>query len=222
MNRVSITSLAALILMILQTRAFAQTFRDDFNGAELDAGAWLAEPGNGLVALGNGVVTLSCSGQTFPVVTSRQDPFPPGDFRVRVGMQYLVTAHCGNGFGAMDNFWEDYHGVACRPFLIWQDNGGHYVYTGSSGNTWLGPAPDGAYHVYEWTYIGGSYEFFLDGVMRASGACGPRATRVFFGHPHPIGCSPWTSFAIDFIEISAVGATSSNTESWGRVKQVYR
>jgi len=174
------------------------------------------------VVVSGGFVMLSCAGSEFPVVTSRSNPFPQGDWDLHVGMQYVSQAPCGDGFGAVDNFWEDYYGVACRPFLLWQDNGGLYVYAGSSGSTPIAPPPDLGYHVVEWTYLAGQYQFLIDGVPRASGGCGPPATRIFFGHPHPIGCSPWTSFSIDFIDVAPFGATPTATMSWGKLKQIYR
>lgn len=212
----------ALILLVPNAMTHAQTFREDFTGPTLDPGVWLVEPGNGQVVVADGRVTLTCPGGTFPVVTTRVDPFPPGDFRVRVGMQYLAQAWCGDGFGAMDNFWEDYYGVACRPFVLWQDTGGLYVYTGSSGHTLLSPNADLDYHVYEWTYSAGAYQFAMDGVVRAAGACAPRATGIFFGHPHPISCGPWTSFSIDFIEIESMSVTPAVGGTWGGLKVLHR
>lgn len=211
------------VLMLAPLHASAQSFREDFNGSELDSTVWTIDAGNGEVVVARGVVALFCAGGAFPVVTTRNDPFPPGEFRVRVGMRYVMQSFCGDGIGAMDNFWENYHGgVACRPFLLWQDTGGLYVYSGSAGPTPLSPPPDLGYHVYEWLYTNGQYVFSMDGTIRAVGGCAPRATRIFFGHPHPIGCSPWTSFEIDFIEIAPSGATPALTPSWGQLKQVYR
>lgn len=205
--------------------ARAQGFHDDFNGTELDPSVWSADMGSGgQIVVANGVVTLSCTGSTFPVVTTQNDPFPPGDFRLRVGMQYLGNGNCGDGFGAMDNFWENYHGQnVCRPFLLWQDGAGLYVYTGSAGATGLAPPPETGYHIFEWVYMGGVYDFFMDGVLRASGGCAPKATSIFFGHPHPIGCVPWwSSFAIDFIDVSSIGVTPTRSPSWGGLKLIYR
>jgi hypothetical protein len=214
----------ALLLLTLPAIAHAQSFHDDFNGAALDTSIWSVDLGTGQVIVGGGVVTLTGAGATFPVVTTRADPFPPGDFRLRVGMQYLSQGFCGDGFGAMDNFWEDYYtGTACRPFLLWQDSGGEYVYSGGAGGTVIAPPPELGYHVYEWDYLAGQYQFLVDGVFRASGACAPRATSIFFGHPHPIGCGgPWSSFAIDFIDIAPLGATPARGASWGSVKAKYR
>lgn len=211
------------LLLGMSGPALAQTFHEDFNGSALDTTVWSADAGNGQIVVGNGVVTLSCASGEFPVVRSRWDPFPPDDFRVRVGMRYVSQAFCGDGVGAMDNFWEDYAtGTACRPFLLWQDGGGLYVYSGSAGSTPLAGAPETAYHVYEWLYLNGQYQFSMDGVIRANGGCAPRATEIFFGHPHPISCSPWTSFEIDFIDIAPLGATLARGKSWGGVKQRYR
>jgi hypothetical protein len=138
-------------------------------------------------------------------------------------MKHVTTHVCGVGFGAMDNFWENYHGQqVCRPFLLWQDLGGLYVYTGSVGYTVLAPAPANDWHLYEWLYMNGQYQFSMDGIVRATGDCAPRATRVFFGHPHPVSCYPWTSMAIDFIEIVAQGAAADARTTWGGMKASYR
>ena len=213
---------ALAMALHLPHQAQAQ-FRDDFNGSSLNQSVWIVAAGSGQVVVADGEVTLSSGGSVFPVVTSIEDVFPPGDFVVRVGMRYLSQAVCGTGFGAMDNFWENYRGdPVCRPFLIWQDGGGVHVYSGSASNTVLGPAPDTAPHVFEWAYMDGRYDFVMDGVARSSGMCGVRPTRIFFGHPHPINCTPWTSFAIDFIEILPTGATRTSIASWARLKALYR
>src|SRR5712691_3762187 len=130
-------------VMLASSPKMARAFHEDFNGSSLDTTTWTVDAGNGQVIVADGVVTLSCAGATFPVVTSRFNPFPPGDWDLRVGMQYVSQAFCGDGFGAMDNFWEDYYyGNACRPFLLWQDGGGLYVYTGSAGPTSLAGPPE--------------------------------------------------------------------------------
>jgi hypothetical protein len=216
-------TLSSMTLVSISS-ASGPIFRDDFDGTSLDPAIWTVDMGDGQIEVGGGVVTLTCPGATFPVVTSVPGLFPAtGDFVVRAGMQYLSQARCGDGFGAMDNFWENYLGAGvCRPFLIWQDGAGVHVYSGSVGNTVLGPAPDLNYHVFEWTYMNGTYYFSLDGAPRASGTCATRATQVFFGHPHPVGCSPWTSFAIDFIEVMPAGATEVLRASWSKVKAIYR
>ena len=209
-------------LGLLSAPSYSQTFHEDFNGNALNPLVWSVDPGDGEVIVASGVVTLTCSGLTFPVVTTLHDPFPAGDFRLRVGIQYLSVNYCGDGFGAMDNFWEDYNGVACRPFLLWQANGGLGDYTGSSDPHGLAEAPELGYHVYEWDYMNGTYELFMDGVPENSGSCAPHATQIFFGHPHPIGCGVWTTFAIDFIDISPIGATRDTPLSWGKLKLTYR
>ena len=212
---------SALIFSVKQCPA--QVFHDDFDGDALNPAVWTIDATDGQVTVSDGYLYLSSASPVFPVVTSTNDLFPAGDFRVIVGLQYLAVDRCGDGFGSMDNFWEDYYsGTACRPFLLWQDSGGLYVYAGSSGLTGLAPPSDLGYHVYEWTYVGGQYDFWMDGVHRASGGCGPRPTKVFFGHPHPITCAPWTEFAVDFIDISPIGATRDVPLSWGKLKLTYR
>ena len=207
---------------LLPRSAAAQVFHDDFDGTALDPTVWSVEVGDGQIVVADGVATLLCTGSTFPVATTVLEPFPPGDFRIRVRLRYVSVARCGDGFGALDNFWEDYYGTACRPFLLWQDAGGWYSYTGSSGYYYIGSGPTTEYHDYEWTYIAGRYSFFLDGAMLSTGDCAPRPTRLFFGHPHPIGCSPWTSFEIDYVHIEPFGETGTEKAAWGSMKSRYR
>jgi hypothetical protein len=213
---------AALCVALISGAAGAQVFHDDFDGTALDPAVWSVEPGDGQVSVADGVTTLSCPGNTFPVVTTLNDPFPPGDFLVRVRLRYVSVAWCGDGFGALDNFWEDYYGDACRPFLLWQDQLGWYSYSGGTGYYYIGPGPNTDYHVYEWIYLNGRYTFSLDGATLSSGDCAPRATRLFFGHPHPISCAPWTSFEIDYVHVEPTGATPTQKSTWGSVKARYR
>ena len=208
----------AVILLTLPSSipAIAQSFHEDFDGTELDNSIWLVEPGDGEIVVANGVATVTATGTTFPVATTKQDPFPPGDFLLRVGLRYLTVARCGAGFGAVDGFFP---GQGCSPFKLWQDAAGWYVYSGSLGFQLLTPHPQYEYHVYEWLYVNGEYSFTLDGVPIMSGGCAPRATSFFFGHVHPISCSGgWTSFEIDFVHIEPFGPVQSKTETWGRIK----
>jgi hypothetical protein len=200
--------------------ARAQTFHDDFSGTSLDPSVWSVELGAGQLTVGNGVASLTCTGNPFPVATTIADPFPDGDFAVTVGLKYQQVAYCGDGFGATDNF----HGEGCSPFKLWQDSGGWYVYCGSQDYTLLSPSPNTDYHVYEWDYVNGYYLFFLDGVLVTGGGCAPRPTAFFFGHPHPITCNQtnWTSFQIDFVDIHPIGAVRTRAATWGRVKSTYR
>jgi len=172
-------------------------FHEDLNGTALNSGIWVVQPGDGEIVVANGVATLRSSGAAFPVATTRDNPFPAGDFLVRVRMRYLSIAPCGSGFGAVDNF-----SSGCKPFEIWQDAGGWYIYSGSDARL-LGPPPQTDYHVYEWRYWSqyGQYDSSVDGVGVISGVCAPRATKIFFGHPAPTGCGNWTSFEIDYIHI---------------------
>lgn len=216
--------MVGVLALISVPSANAQFFRDDFDGNSIDGSKWAVDLGSGTVTVAGGLVTLSNSGSVFPVVTTLADPFPVGDFVVRLRLAYVSQQHCGDGFGAMDNFWENYHGASvCRPFLLWEDNGGRYGYTASVGTNWYSTSTDPEFHLYEWIYTGGEYQLFVDGEFKSLGACAPRATRIFFGHPHPISCSAaWTSFAIDYIEVEPFGATSSGTRTWGALKLLYR
>jgi hypothetical protein len=209
-----------LCLALAPESARAQVFHDDFDGTALNPAVWSVELGEGQIVVADGVATLTCTGNPFPVATTIQDPFPPGDFLVRVGLRYFGVEYCGDGFGSVDNFFTP----GCRPFLLWQDSGGWYVYCGSSSYQLLTPTPQVGYHVYEWQYTSGQYSFALDGAVRMSGLCAPRPTGFFFGHPHPIACNrtDWTSFGIDFVHIEPLGATETPHSTWGSLKSVYR
>jgi hypothetical protein len=214
---------ALLLVSLLSSPGRTQGFRDDFDGTSLNSGLWNSEAGSGVIQVEGGFATLTCSGPTFPVVMSRPGLIPSGPIRVRVGLQYLTQSFCGDGFGAIDNFWENYHGAqVCRPFLLWQDGYGLYVYT-SSINSTVHLGSDLGYHVYEWIYQDGAYQFSIDDIPQSGGSCAPPTTGIFFGHPHPIGCfGAWTSFRVDFVEVRPFGATVARRESWGRVQQIYR
>lgn len=224
-RRALMASVTLLVVLRSSGSATAQTLRDDFDGNALNPDKWVvdsASPSD--VTVANGFMTLANSSSSFPVVTSKNNPFPDGDFRVRIGFRYVAQGFCGDGFGAIDNFWENYHGEnVCRPFMLWQDSGGLYSYTGSVGGTVLLAAPETSYHEVECTYVSGEYRLYLDGAFRASGACAPKATGLFFGHPHPISCGgPWSSLSVDYVEVSPIGATASGQHSWGKLKQLYR
>jgi hypothetical protein len=189
------TTSGSYVLVIAKS---AQGFHDEFEGASLDTTVWSVHGGDGTIVVANGTATLRCTGSTFPVATTKDDPFPTGDFLVRVGLRYLSVFNCGDGFGAIDNF----SGGGCSPFKLWQDTRGLYVYAGSAGYALLSNTPVTDYHVYEWRYVGGQYEFWIDGFMIGlGGQCAPKPTAFFFGHPHPVSCSSWTSFEIDFVHI---------------------
>jgi hypothetical protein len=204
-----------------QTSAGAQTFRDDFNGSSVNGSVWGVASGSGQVYVGNGEITLVGGGATFPAVITKHDPFPAGDYVVRVGLRYDSVAWCGCGVGSVDNFYP-FFPQGCRPFLAWQDSQGWYVYSGGTDYRYLGTGPETGYHEYEWRYVDGTHTFFLDGVSLRSESCAPRATAIFLGHLHPVSCSPWTSFSVDYVEVSPHAVTPTTRERWGRLKQIYR
>jgi hypothetical protein len=213
---------ALLCLCLGPELAGAQVFHDDFDGTALDPAVWSVDLGTGgQVVVADGVVTVTCTGNVFPVVTSVRDPFPPGDFLVRVRMRYNTVVQAGDGFGALDNFWGD-EGAACRPFLVWQDANVWLVEAGGPMYL-LDPRPDTQYHVYEWTYVAGRYAVDLDGTTLSVNDCALRPTRLFFGHPHPIVAGPpWTSFEIDFVHVEPFGATATQQPTFGAVKARFR
>lgn len=136
------------------TEIRAQTFREDFQGAALDPNVWSVSLGDGAVTLESGWAVVMGGGGQPPVAITRVDPFPSGDFVVRVGAQYRSVAFCGDGFGALDNFFP-FFPQGCRPFLLWQDSAGWYVYSGGVPYTGLGASGELGNHVYEWRYFGG-------------------------------------------------------------------
>jgi hypothetical protein len=83
------------LLCLAPLNAESQVFHDDFDGEVLQPTVWSVEPGDGEVLVANGVVTMTCTGSTFPVVTTVDDPFPPGDFLVSVRLRYTSTLFAG-------------------------------------------------------------------------------------------------------------------------------
>lgn len=197
---ISCIPLAALLI----TSAGATVFHDDFDGAQLDPAKWSVQPGGGAITVQSGRARLSApNGAVFPFVSTLVNPFPTtGDFFVRVGFRYVSVGEGGNGFGSL---W--YLEDPTPPVYIWQDVTGMRAGVGALWPHFLaGPgAPDTSYHVYEWSYIGGVYSFYLDGTLRVSSASDNRPVAFFFGH-HPTAYSQWTSQEIDFVHIESIAA----------------
>ena len=222
----ALACVSAFALAAVVSKARAQGLHDDFNGSELDTTIWSADRGNGDIVVGNGVMTLSSGGELFPLVITKKNPFPEGDFVVRVGCQYVSAARCGCGLGTTTNFYS----ADCRPFVLWQDavapEGAWYVYVGTSLRTFLPLAEHLDYHIFEWDRIDGVDLCLMDGVFVASSPCSLRPIDFFFGHPRPGGCDPdapyWTALAVDFIDISPLGPTDVHSTSWGKLKALYR
>ncbi len=219
--RPAIALLALLPIFLPIRSAHAQVFHDDFDGTSLDLSKWNVG-GGGTVSVAGGFATLSAGcGEQFPYLTSKVDPFPAtGDFLVRVGFRYPDPAQGGNGFGATGTWNNPY---PLRAFGVWQDFccGGFRAYYGDGGTVFLANAPETNYHVFEWDYVGGTYELYVDNVLRGSGASAYRPVGIFLGHP-PYSYCPWTTSEVDFVHIEPIGLTPAHMDSWGRLKLIYR
>lgn len=208
------------LLICLARVASAQSFHEDFNGTSLDLSRWNIQ-GSGSISVAGGYSTQSAEcNQQFPYVTTIANPFPTtGDFLIRVGFSYPTPAEGGNGFGATTGFTLGQPGTG---FWVWQDYccGGLRAVCGDLVVP-IAPAGDTQYRVYEWRYVGGVYSLYVDNVFMASDASTLRPEGFFFGHP-PFTYCPWTTQQIDFVHIEPIGVTPSRTNSWGRLKAMYR
>ena len=219
----------AMLMLALSSQlglssANAQVFHDDFNGTTLDPGHWVVA-GGGTITVSGGTATLAAPcvvgepGVLFPYVTTLNNPFPAtGDFLIRVGFRYPDPQAGGNGFGATNGFILGQSGIG---FWLWQDFGEGLRAACGETVVPLAAAPEANYHVYEWRYIGGVYQFYVDGVLKASAASSFRPTGFFFGHP-PFDYCPWTTQQIDFVHVEPLGVTAVAGSSWGRLKAMYR
>lgn len=200
--------------------AGAQVFHDDFDGSSLDPTKWHID-GAGTISVSGGTATLSSGcGEVFPYVTSVSNPFPTsGDFILRVGFSYPEPNSGGNGFGATTGFTLGGPGTG---FWVWQDLccGGLRASCGDIVVP-IGLAGDTSYHVYEWRYLSGVYSLFVDDHFLAIDQSNFRPVGFFFGHPLSSFC-PWSTQAIDFVDIRAIGVTPTERSTWSRIKAIYR
>lgn len=194
----------------------APSFSDDFNETELNDEKWVALQGTGQLEVDNGAVQLTSSGQTFPLVYARENPFPArGNFTVKVSMRYLSVTEFGVGFrlgstsadyGPNRNLERDKLDEK-RIIEIWQDATNWHISVGENNTeVYVLPAPDLNQHQLEINYIDGVYQVLLDGSeVFVSNPTADRPTVLWFGNPAQVdSAGAWSSLEISSISVKSV------------------
>jgi hypothetical protein len=207
-----------MLVMAQADGARAGTFREDFDSASLDPTKWSVSPGEGGLTFVDGTVVLSSPGGPFLFLTPVTNPFPDGDWSLKVRFRFPSVSVCGNGLGST----RDGAGPLSESgFALWKDNDwGMRVAVGDIDPVNL--VADTSFHVYEWDRLGRTYLFYFDGTLVASDDSDLRPTSFFFGHPQFVTCDGWTSEQVDFIQITAVGPTPTHRDTMGGLKSYYR
>jgi serine/threonine protein kinase len=156
---------------------------------------------------------------TFPFVCTTKDPFPQGDFIVRLEMQYLDSRQNGAGF----EICRPKPRNLCDPPLgyrkiinIWQDHSGsaHLACkVGGEDELFLESSPALKAHLYEFRFLlspdrrnKGIY-FLFDGKLIFVHLCEdiPRPMTMWFGQFRPDRTSlGWSDFKVNWIEVVPV------------------
>jgi ligand-binding sensor domain-containing protein len=189
------------------------SFRDVFNKPELNSQRWVPIPGAGQIELDNDAVQLSSSGETFPVVYARENPFPvSGNFTVNVSMRYLSVTERGVGF-RLGSTSADYgtHQNLERAELdekriieIWQDATNWHISVGENDTeVHILLAPDLNQHRIAINYIDGVYQVLLDDIeVYVSNPTADRPTVLWFGNPaQEDSAGVWSSLEISAISV---------------------
>ena len=215
--------LAALLgigaLLAGPSRADSHLFREDFDGNAVDTTVWQVQPGDGLVHVENGTLTLSSPPGEFPSLVTRGDPLEAlTEYVIRARIRYPLVGCNGNGFFPQNV----YSSPGCHVFRVWQDCHGWWVCAGSGVLKNIG-SNETAYHVYEWQVSGGMATLLIDGLAVDSSPVDAVPVGLALGHLHPIfGNVGWTELQVDYIYVDIPTPTRSSSASWGRIKVLYR
>jgi len=205
--------LSAIVALVACSTA-SMAFREDFNGP-LDSSLWTVYSNGGNVSVSNGMLQLSTPVGTsaFPYVVLNTNPFPSGNFIMRVGMEYPSVGFFGDGLvagtlaptnGQVMSNYDQY-----RCWQYWADT--NHSTTNNSN-----------YHSFEWDYSNGLTAFYMDGV-RQTPANDPiysvqvfdpisRPSTIWIGNGRPTpgnSTIAWSSVSIDYIDVTAVPEPSS-------------
>jgi hypothetical protein len=197
------------------------TFQDDFNGSAINTSVWEADAGSGTILVGNGVLTLSSSGRSYPYLRTIYNPFPAsGNFRATFRFRYLQTLTCGVGIIAAS--------YIVPPRLSQEETTNRERAAESSGMA-VGVWQDGTYGMQYWLrsgvdreeiqlgintkwnqtvieYLDGKYYLYLNGNLIYTSRMIPyRPIHIWIGHPAELsGDCLWSSLEIDYIAVESL------------------
>ena len=193
--------------------ALDEIFWDNFNSVGLDPQKWGFSVGSGHIQVYGGELRLTSSGQTFPLVYPRENPFPAeGDFRLSVALRYLDAAQRGSGIRL--NSWPltghiDQAGTSFsegRIIEIWQDQENWRISVGEQNLIVYNlPAPALEGHEITIDYRDQIYHILLDGrEVYASDPTPIRPGGLWLGNPLPAATDGnWSGLQVSRIAVSA-------------------
>lgn len=228
-----------IAIAVLTVAGHGQTtvFFDDFAGSALDAALWEAFDNSQQLTVSGGTVSMSSddSNGRFPYAITTTDPFPSGDFTLRVRMRHPSAAQLGVGLvldvGRPVNGGSPQEDPGTLEVAgIWQDTSSNAslfaffapldTFVGAANDpltsTIVGPAPDLAFHDYEFTYDACTRTMTVDvdgAFAGASAELVPRPRALWFGNPAVV-VGEWTHLELDEVEIVD---ESTSTTTWAEV-----
>jgi hypothetical protein len=197
------------------------TFQDNFNGSAVNTSAWEADAGFGTILVGNGVLTLSSSGKSYPYLRTRYNPFPStGNFRATFRFRYLRALTCGVGILATSYI---------VPLRLSQEETASREREAEGSGVATGVWEDGTYGMQYWfrsgadreviqlgintnwnktviEYLDGQYLLYLNGyLIYTSRQISYRPIHIWIGHPAELSedCL-WSSLEIDYITVESI------------------
>ena len=201
-------------------------FRDDFDGIALDPNRWTSFLNGGTIVVEDGLVKVYRGyGEAFPYIYAALEPFPPGDFAVKIRVRYTSGGPRGTGVQLV-RYLPVNSGLGCQfdPSLesglpiaaIWQGDGVVEVaHLDRPLGCWMAPwpqrnpvpvgsAPQPESHAYEIRFVAGIISISVDGVdITSSTTVAERPHFLWFGNPATCWAGDWSGFEIDYIEVSA-------------------
>jgi serine/threonine protein kinase len=192
-----------------------EPLEDDFKGRDLDSATWVSILGDGEIQVSGGAVRLRSNGKTFPIIYPQTNPFPDGNFSLKLTMRYLDVTEMGVGFrlGEMlaehgtsedTNLDELYKG---RIIEIWQDNNEWHISTGDDNAVEYSlSSPHLAITEIQIDYIQQVYRVLVDDEeLYKSKRTDMRPTILWFGNPARVDApGAWSSLEVSYISVEAL------------------
>src|SRR6478672_1632620 len=105
-------------LLVASLASAAPLFRENFDGATLDATKWSLDLGDGALSISNGCAVLTCPSGTFPFLLMKDDVLPAsGDFSVEIGLSYPSVTGLGIGISPLTGEAL----ISPNGLYLWQD-----------------------------------------------------------------------------------------------------
>ena len=213
--------MAALTLFLLSSPgsvyAEAFFFQDEFNEERsintLDSDKWTVFP-NAAVGVttiletgGNLITTQANLTHKYPLVVSKVEPFPAGDFSAEVKFQYTEVSNWGTGIAFSDKDPNNLAGELLR-IDVWQDNFLPHMRIEYKGQMVKTIANNINPHTLKVDRIGLKYFIYLDNLLvYTSPETEVLPKVIWIGNPANVQPDPvpvWTKFNVDYIRVKEI------------------